>query len=463
MAQLSQQSDKYAIDFQSAIETAVECSKGIDTDKSGIFILSHSDLSSNQTILDVLKAIKSASRHSSVEYANTNKNPRIQLQTLYSPKNVYPVFRTFFQKGVVDSTIIKVLDANGTSYNCTTNILDADGNVIKVSKSVMDADGNSYDVSITDIEWFYPYSYEENGGVCNSWATIVRGVSTGDTNSHRMIGAICDNFSISVSADDYIYFNANMPCRDVEYSYNASGDNFTLSTDSPFLWRNCVTKLGNSYNPLETFDLKSFDLSVSNNAKARLFNNSKIQKFNLGRVTGNGKFITPWENTSTNFQNVTSLSDLFAGNVCRLSLYWGNQYASTAFTSSINVLLRYNNENIANDSELSNDMSFTLVEDFSFSTDNNKITSWSVDSASADTINFVFPSTETLLGNVFPGDVIRTPDASSGATDNWIIESITDINTLKLKKNHSAGLGATGTKVTIVRHPINIGLNRDIS
>lgn len=417
MAQRSTQQDKYAIDFQTDISTAVECSSGVDTDKSGITIFNHSPFYVNQTYIDGRKTVKSASRNILVEYQNTTTTPATSLQVMLSPKDAYPPLRLFFQRGCLQDT------------------------------------------TDSTIKWFFPYSYMSDGSTCETWATIVRDLSSGETESHRLVGSIATNLSFAVNASEYITLATRFNSRSCELDYNSSGDNFTLSTDSPLLWRNSVTQMGDSYSSSETLDLKAFSLEVNNNAVGKKFNSAYIQRFILGSVTGRGAITIPWDNSSTSFLNNVPMERFMSGNVNRLSIYFGNQYVNTGSTLSLNLLVRYSGGAISSDSEVSNDMPFILVEDASFSSDNGKISTWSIDSASADTISFAFTGTETLTGNVFPGDVVLTLDATSGSNDRWIVEKILSSSSLTLTENHSAGVGATGTNATIIRQPINIGLN----
>ncbi len=412
--------DNNLFSCMSGIDTPVACSNGIDTGVSGLFMLNHPDLYTEQFQIDFPKTIRSASRNAGIEYAITGKYPNFFTNTVLTTKQSFPFLRLFFQRG-----------------------------------SLQDSEDAT-------IKWFYPYSYDSNGCSCEVWGTIVRDLSSGETLSHRVSGAIVKSLTISVNAAEYISIRSELIGRALETNHDSSGDTFTLTTESPLLWRNVASKIGDSYTALQTCDLKDFALSVKNDAKSRVFNSSAIQKFNLGRVTGLGSITIPWENTSTGWTNNTALDDMFSGELTRLSLYWGNQYVSTAYTMSINMLVRYMKGKISEDKEISNEMSFIIVEDNSFSSDNSYISSWSVDSSSADTINFTFPSTQTLTGNVFPGDVVLTLDASVGATTRWVVENVLDSNSVRLTTNHSAGVGASGTTVTIIRQPINIGLNDDI-
>jgi len=417
LAQRSTQQDRYALDFQSSIETAVSCLNGIDTGKSGITMFNHSSLYANQNILSQEKTVRSASRNQLVEYQNTTTNPSVSFQIMLSPKLAFAPFRLFFQRG-----------------------------------SLQDSEDST-------VKWFFPYSFEEGGSTCETWATIVRDLSSGETHSHRLIGAVSNRCSISIDPTEYGIINCEFIGKQYDFSYNSSGDNFTLSTDAPLLWRNCVTKIGNSYNSLETFDFKELSLSLSNSVVGKKFNNASVQRFVLGKIEGTGSFVVPWENSSTSFTYNTLLSNLLSGNVTRLSMYWGRQYVDTGSTVSINLLIRYNKGGVSSDDEISSDMAWELVEDASFSSENGKIVSWEIDSSSANIVHVVFAGTETLIGNVFPGDVILTLDAVTGQNIKWKIEKILTSTSLRLSAAHVAGVGASGSNFTIIRHPINIGIN----
>uniref|UniRef100_A0A6M3XK38 Tail protein n=1 Tax=viral metagenome TaxID=1070528 RepID=A0A6M3XK38_9ZZZZ len=336
-----------------------------------------------------------------------------------TPKEAYPFLRLFFQKGSLQDS--------------TTNTK----------------------------KWFYPYSYD--GSTCEVWGSIVRELAaTGTSTSHRLTGAVCNSITISPTAD-YIDLTASVISRDIELNRDTSGDTFTLPTDAPLLWRNSVTKMGNSYTAPETCDFRGIKTNLKNNITGKFYNNDKVKRFNIGNFTGNGTVIIPWENGTTNYTDNQVLTDFLNGTLTRLSMYWIDQYLTSGYSFSVNLLCRYIQGNIGEETEISNSMNFVLVEDYSFSSSNSKISTWTIDGSDASLMTFTFPSTETLTGNVFPGDVVATLDASAGHTINWVIERVVDADTVKLINNHTAGTGASGTSVIIKRQPISIGLRDEIN
>lgn len=414
MAQRSRWQDRYGYGEQSAIDTAVASSYGL-------FMVDHSDLSPGQEQIISSKIGRAAAKTNLTEFEIKNKVTFCSLPLIVSPAQIYPALRFFFQSGSLQDS--------------TTNT----------------------------IKWFYPYSYSSTGSVCEVWASLFRDTSSGTTRSQRMTGAISHELEISLGRGEYITAISKFLGRDLEINRNTSGDTFTLSTNAPLLLRNCVTKIGNSYEALETFDLKSFNLRIRNNAKARTYNSSYVSRFNLGRVEGQGEIITPWENNSTNYNYTQAYTDFFAGTLTRISIYWADQYLTSGSSMSINLLGRFVKGRIAEDKEISNTMEFVLVEDASFSYENSKITDWVVDGSDASLIDLTFSGSEILTGNVFPGDAIVTDDASIGNSSYWTIERIIDTNTIKLTSNHTAGTGASGNKIRIIRQPINVGIRDGIN
>lgn len=419
MSQRSIWLDKYGLGYQSTITGAVSAS-------AGIFIQQHPSINARIQVYTPEKAKGTAASSFNYETENSTRSPVLSIPTRISPKEIYPFLRLFFQKGSLQ------------------------------------------DSSVNTKKWFYPYSYKSEGESCEIWATIVRATaSSGDSNSHRMTGAICRSFSINPSGTDYINLTANLIGRDLEIDHECSGDTFTIPADAPFLWRNAVTKIGNSYDAQETLDLREFSLTCNNNAVPRFYNNEKVKHFNLQKITGMGTLTIPWENSTTSYLDNQTIEDYLNGSLFRLSAYWVDQYITSGYSLSINLLGRYMSGMISNDTELSNTMGFVLVEDDSFTSENNKISTWTIDVTDASKITFTFPSNETLTGNVFPGDVLILTDASSGSNTEYEIERILSGTQLKLVNNHVAGISASGTGTIIKRNPINIGLddntNRNIT
>ena len=416
MAQRSIWEDKYGYGIQtSTIDVPSSCT-------SGIFLMSHSQLDPRFQTIEQRKTTTSSSRSQLIEFSMNGRIPSSRLPIIMSPSQIYPFFRLFFQKG-----------------------------------SLQDSSTNT-------IKWFYPYSFENGGSECEVWGTFVRELaSTGTTQSQRITGSIVSSLSFLPSTLEYMVLDCSIIGRDFEKNRQTSGDTFTLSTDAPLLWRNCETRIGNSYDSLETFDLKRFGLTLVNNPVGRFYNNSKIKRFNLGNFVGNGRIIVPWENSSTNYKNNQLFTDYENGVVTRLSLYWNTQYATTGSSLSVNLLLRHNSVTISDDKEVSNLSEFILVEDTSFSYDNSKISSWTIDNSDDTKISFTFPGSQTLTGNVFPGDAVVTVDASSGYNNKWTIENVVNFSTVKLTSSHPAGTGAAGSNAIIIRQPINIGLNDNVN
>jgi len=390
---------------------------------TGLYLDTHPSINPQIQIYSSTKSKGTAADSYNYEYKNSTRLPSILLPARITPKEAYPVLRLFFQKGSLQ------------------------------------------DSSVNTKKWFYPYSYVDGGESCEIWGTIIRETaSTGISSSVRMTGAICNSFSINLAGGgDYLNLRANLVGRDVEYDHNTSGDTFTLPTDAPLLWRNANTKIGNSYDALETLDLRDFNLTCNSNPKPRFYNNEKVKHFNLQRITGMGSITVPWENSSTNFTNSQVLSDYLNGSLFRLSTYWVDQYITSGYSMSINLLGRYTSGLLAREDELSNAVGFILVEDDSFTSNNNKILTWAIDASDASKITFTFPANETLMGNVFPGDIVILTDASSGNNTEYEIERIISSTQLKLVSNHAAGTSANGTGVIIKRNAISIGLDDNVN
>jgi len=408
--------DKYGIGYQSSLTSPILTS-------SGLYLGDHPSINPQIQIYNAPKSKGTAANSYNYEYKNSTRLPSILLPIRITPKEIYPVLRLFFQKGSLQ------------------------------------------DSTVNTKKWFYPYSYADGGESCEIWGTLVRETATtGTSSSVRMTGAICNSFSInSATGRDYVNVRANLIGRDIEYDHDTSGDTFTLPTDAPLLWRNANTKIGNSYDSLESLDLRDFNLSCNSNPRPRFYNNEKVKHFNLQRITGTGSIIIPWENSSTNFTNSKVLCDNLNGSLFRLSTYWVDQYVTSGYSMSINLLCRYMSGLLAREDELSNAVGFVLTEDDSFTSSNNKISTWATDASDASKITFTFPANETLTGNVFPGDVLILTDASSGNNTEYEIERIISSTQLKLVNNHAAGTSANGTGVIIKRNAISIGLDDNVN
>lgn len=353
--------------------------------------------------------------NNTVEFATAGRMPVALFPIRVTPKETYPFIRLFFQRGSLQDS--------------TTNTK----------------------------KWFYPYSYD--GSTCEIWGSIVRELATtGTSKSHRLTGAICNGITLMPTAD-YIDLTASVIARDIELNRDTSGDTFTLPTDAPLLWRNSVTKMGNTYDALETCDFRDIKINLKNSITGKFYNNAKVKRFNIGNFNGDGSIIIPWENSTTNFTDNQAITDFLNGTLTRISMYWIDQYLTSGYSMSVNMLCKYVQGRIGTDAEISNAMNFVLVEDYSFASANSKISTWAIDGSDASLVTFTFPANETLTGNVFPGDVIATLDASAGQGVNWVIERVVDTDTVKLVNNHTAGTSASGTVVTIKRQPISIGID----
>lgn len=419
MAQRALWADKYSLGYQSSLTTAVAGSVGV-------FMFNHASANPQLLVYNADKSKATAANSYNYEYANSNKMPNMLIPTRVTPKEVYPFLRLFFQRGSLQ------------------------------------------DSTVNTKKWFYPYSYQSNGGSCEIWSSLIRETATtGTAKSHRVTGAICNDITINPVGRDYVNITANMLGRDIELNHETSGDTFTLPLDAPLLWRNATTKIGDSYTALETLDLKSFSMNIKNNARGSFYNNALVKRFNLERVTGNGSLLVPWENSSTNYTDNQVLTDLLNGSLFRLSVYWKDQYLASGYSLSINMLGRFVSGMIGNDAELSNQMQFIMAEDDSFTSSNSKVSTWAISGSTASQITLGFNSTETLLGNVFPGDILILTDALAGSNIQYEIERIISSTVLKLTTNHAAGTSANGTGVIIKRQPISIGLrdetNRNIT
>ena len=408
--QRSQYKNKYAIGFQNSIDVAVTCSAGIFQNVDAQFTVKDQPTSIN-------KSTGNAFISNGVEIIDTYKVPNIDLQVVMIPKQLYGIFHLFFQDGSLQLT------------------------------------------STASTKWFYPYS----SGVCEIYGTIVKDTSTTENSSMRYLGSVVERLVFYCNNNDYMITQASFLARDCEYKHDPSSDVFTITSDSSLLWRDCITKIGNSYDALEDFDFKDFGLSLENAVVSKKYTSEITQCFILGDFSGKGVFKIPFENSSDNYKKEDFIQKVNDGDIMRVSLYWKSQYAGTAQALSINMLVRIINLSDFNEEEMCLFADFIIVGDDSISSEAGKIVAWNIDAGNDRVVNFTFSGSTTLLGNVFPGDRVVLTDAVAGSTIFYTIENVIDSNTLLLTDSHLAGVGATGVTGFIKRQPISIGLNDEVN
>lgn len=429
MVQRIQWEDRYAMDIQSVIQTAVNAVDGVDTqsgeEKAGILLNSHPHLDPAPNIIDTEKVSGSASRTdgSGKEFQQGTKEPTFALDFDAIAKPLYLPLHLFGQKGS--------LNENG---NTTT-------------------------------KWFYPYSYEGGPSAAEIFGTFVRSLAPdGTAESHRAVGAICNSVSFSSEVNAALNISAEMMAREIEINRDTINDNFDISSDSVLLWQNATTHISDGVAAPVAFDCDGFSLTLTNNPIRKFYANQVTQKFLMGKIVGEGSIKIPWSPGSAAgaFEDNAMLAKFVSGTPTRFSFFWGAKYPTANNELSLNFIARYTGAPVGQDEdEIITDLSFQIVERVfldSRTTGNNNITGFG--SVGNPVIDSIIVAGGQIDGNVFPGDFALFP----GAVEQDTKFLIDDVGTPAVDDIHLTSTPTTpgSSEMIIISQPFNIGLNDNI-
>lgn len=410
---------RYAVELQSAFGTAVstlstgiqDSSLAVDVDKSGILLNDNPPIDPGVETIDQRKSVGSASRRGGIgaEYQMGHRNPTASWGFDVSTRVLFPFLEVFFQSGRVTSA--------------------------------------------AEAKWYAPHSY--TAGVVDTTnngkaLTIVQDL--GGSNSQKVQDMIAASLEITGDETTPIQASVELMGGEHDTSYDASSDDFNYAAVAPLLFMNAQAFLGDGSTALEAADVPGLSVTLNNGAVAKHYNSEYITRFQLADFTGSGTLNMPWNSGTSSYDDDVMLERFVSGSVTRLVFGWGASAAAdlddldTDNDMTIALLIRYTGATIGGEDELMTELPFDLVEYPTITTEDN-ISSFTVASG---VVTPTFSGSETLVGNVYPGDVaIIDQTTYTIASVDWGSGTFTLDDT---------GVNS-GTDLIVLGQPVIIGIN----
>lgn len=203
----------------------------------------------------------------------------------------------------------------------------------------------------------------------DKFASLVRQLSPAtiqiatDATSHVMRGCVCNSLTLTGEEGDLVMMTVEL----MGYAWNTSNGNLlpaatiwsaldVASTGAFYKYEDMIMSLAGT-----AFKTPNFSVTMNNNMSSNLYNSTVIQKFLLGRLTGEGTFAIPWGATTVG-ENV-ALEAFLAGTTQQLKIY--NNAVSCANTDGdfyLDMNAKYIDTGFGGDDEVMTDMSFSMVK-----------------------------------------------------------------------------------------------------
>jgi len=296
MTQYSRLYEQYAMKIQDTYGTPAICSSGISTSGSGLYLSLVGGFDLDVNIATLGRETGSASNIHNLEVSALNRLPNVNVSAVSLPSQMYVLLKLLFQNGsLIDSR---------DSYR----------------------------------KWFFPYSYVTSGQCANTVATLVKKLNYSSSAAYRMIDAVATLLAFDFSYASYMSTKVTLLGSDIDYSYSSTGDDFTISNESPVISSNTYTRIGDSYGSTEAIDCFLSNISISNNIYP-VFRNSRTPiKYVTGPFTGSFSVTIPNYNSSTNFYITDLFSKYLANNLISFNIYFGDSDVSSRNSFAITML-----------------------------------------------------------------------------------------------------------------------------
>lgn len=350
----------------------------------------------NRNLLNIDKSVGTPTDVNTYEVKYNNYNNSINMPMLVNIDNGFNLFNSFFQNTYVETE-------------------------------------NAY--------YFYPYTFDNKSDKADYFMTILLDMKS---RSRRMIGAVCNRMILGFT-NDFMIANSNFIGREVEDDYNSSGESYSIPDSAILNWEMGDVFVGNSYLETGRSLFKNINISLSNNLVPKKYNNDKFKKYILGNIIGNGSFVVPID-SSIEVSSLDITEYVEDNDIVRICLKWGD---SDNYIFEIYILAEISKVESANGEEQNTQFSYKAVEDRTFT---DKIDGWSVDSDVDNIIQLTLSDNTVLTDNVVVGDFFSV----GGST--YIIQSIEGDTIFKV--SDVSGLSGTETNPMILRHPINVKVNK---
>lgn len=181
-----------------------------------------------------------------------------------------------------------------------------------------------------------------------------------ETNKSQIIkGAIAKSINIKGNEGEAVTVTVDWVGASMDYSgTTAATTTISKLSNNTILFENLVFDLGN--DAVNFLDVIGFDLTISNNATPRYYNNSSADNFILGKMSIEGTLKFPWGDSklggNTLFTYLNNQTDFV------LSIY--NSFSATA-VGNFKILLNIECDNVTTnaDDEISNEINFVGIYD----------------------------------------------------------------------------------------------------
>lgn len=303
--------------------------------------------------------------------------------------------------------------------------------------------------SSTYTKYFIPYQTADT----EVWLTLVRKLAAnGTAASHRIVGAIVKSITLSGEEGQNIKATVEFQGYSFESNRDTTSDVFTFQTASCLQMQNAVIKL-DGY----TINVPSFNITISNNALTKFYDNATAVRHDVGEFTVTGNIKIPW---ATSDQGANVQIDAFCnGTASRLVIYWGDsEIANADGEFSLITHIRRTNVTIEGDDEVISSVDFEGASEESSSS----VTTASASSIAVSTTTVT--GTNTKFENFHVGDIlyplgnwvnasdetIRIITAIASDTSMTVFPAFTGTDSSKLYRIRSTPLTVTVTDSTSV-------------
>lgn len=265
--------------------------------------------------------------------------------------------------------------------------------------------GSFQGAGATYIKYYVPYETPD----VEVWLTLVRKLAAnGTAASHRIVGAIVKSISLSCEEGQNLKATVEFQGYSFESTRDSANDVFTFQTASCLQMQNAVVTLDGT-----TINVPSFDLTITNNALTKFYDNATAVRHDVGEFTVTGNIRIPWAQ-ATEGANV-QIDDFANGSPSRLVIYWGDsELANADGEFTIITHIRRTGVTVTGEDEIISEVAFECASEESSS---------SVTTASASTIavsTTAVTGSNTKFNNFNVGDLLYPLGNWTNAGDETI-------------------------------------------
>lgn len=207
---------------------------------------------------------------------------------------------------------------------------DVDSPFIPLLTLFQPATSTATNVNSGVTQTFSPYTTS----TVNEYASLLR--VTEASQSHNIIGAIAKSISVSGEEGDSVKYTVEWTGADMLTGASATVPAWTTGASSSFLlFQDATFTFGTTSGDQTAADLMGFEITITNNAVSKHYDNPSMQRHILGNFEVSGTIRVPW--SSTNGGKNVFLSKLISGDDFLFYIYWGSSAATSVGHASIIV------------------------------------------------------------------------------------------------------------------------------